>query len=628
MQRFAWIVGLGLMAGAVLQRPLGAQVKDTIPKRRDTTLTMPLPLRADSLLRDSLAKIARRDSLRAAIRRDSIKAPLAHAELPNDLEIGRRLHWNRDSLSATGAVTVADLLERVPGLTTLHAGWISAPVVGAYLGDVRRVRVFYDGAEMTALDPRGQGVLDLTQVSLWSAEDAVVEQGPEEVRVYLRSWRVRSTTPVTRTDVSTGDQQTNLYRGFFGRRLDNGAAVQFGAQQYGTTPPSVFGNSADQLGLLARIGWAKRNWSADAFATRTNRHRGGIFGEQLGDSIPSVESTRSDAYVRVGYADADASPLWAQLLAVASKYGYTGIRTVPTVNLHTAADSALAAASLDTSVARSQYIATVGTVRGPLRLSVTERLFSSGGKSISTPSARASFVLSRLGVSAFSEGKSADSIARSDVTAQLTPLSFITVLAGVGRTTDRRIQDSTFSATYMRGQVGLRIHNLWLLGGVIRRDSLRLSPPHVFDTLFTAVREGLATGATAGIRGQLWRLINADVSAVRWNDSLGFYRPRYQTRSELFIRSNFLRRFPTNDFGLTASVVHEYRSGVRFPNAETGVTSVAGYRTISTLLEIRILTATVSWQFRNVLGERYSQVPTFIMPRQTNFYGVRWEFFN
>ena len=55
---------------------------------------------------------------------------------------------------------------------------------------------------------------------------------------------------------------------------------------------------------------------------------------------------------------------------------------------------------------------------------------------------------------------------------------------------------------------------------------------------------------------------------------------------------------------------------------------VLKYRTISTLVEIRIMTATISWQFRNFLGERYSQVPTFILPRQTNFYGVRWEFFN
>jgi hypothetical protein len=64
---------------------------------------------------------------------------------------------------------------------------------------------------------------------------------------------------------------------------------------------------------------------------------------------------------------------------------------------------------------------------------------------------------------------------------------------------------------------------------------------------------------------------------------------------------------------------------VNFPTGTT-VTTMPGYRTISSLLEIRILNATVSWQFRNLLGERYSQVPGYVMPRQTNFYGVRWAF--
>jgi hypothetical protein len=170
-----------------------------------------------------------------------------------DHEVARRLHWFGDSLFATGALTVADLLERVPGLSTLRTGWVAAPSVAAYLGDIQRVRVFYDGFEMLALDPRSRGVLDLSKINLWSAEEVWIEQSPEEVRVYLRSWRVYHTIPETRADINTGDQQTNLYRGFFGRRFHNGG-IQFGAQQYGTTPPSVFGTSNDQLGLIGRGG--------------------------------------------------------------------------------------------------------------------------------------------------------------------------------------------------------------------------------------------------------------------------------------------------------------------------------------------------------------------------------------
>ena len=53
-----------------------------------------------------------------------------------------------------------------------------------------------------------------------------------------------------------------------------------------------------------------------------------------------------------------------------------------------------------------------------------------------------------------------------------------------------------------------------------------------------------------------------------------------------------------------------------------------GFRALAFRLEIRIQTAVVSYQFRNLLQEKYAQVPGFFMPRQTQFYGVRWEFWN
>jgi hypothetical protein len=53
-----------------------------------------------------------------------------------------------------------------------------------------------------------------------------------------------------------------------------------------------------------------------------------------------------------------------------------------------------------------------------------------------------------------------------------------------------------------------------------------------------------------------------------------------------------------------------------------------GYRTVSTLIEIRILQAKLFWNLRNILGERYQLVPGYQLPRITNLYGVRWEFWN
>ena len=626
------VIGLGLLAGAVLHAPLGAQVIDTIkpkvPAPPDTA-KKPAPTRADSL-RDSLF---RADSIRRArIRADSIKSPIAHAEVPQELSIARRLYWPRDSLFATGALTVADLLERIPGLSTYRGGWLPPPQEASYLGDLRRVRVFYDGYEMISIDPRTGGILDLTQINLWSAEDAAIEQTADEIRVYLRSWRVRNTHTETRTDVSTGDQQTNLYRGFFGKRLNNGGAFQFGAQQYGTTPPSQFGGSSDQVGVVLRAGWAKQKWSIDGFGNRIGRHRGEIIGETSfevpGDSIPQTSSTRTDGYLRIAYGDPDADRGWGQVMAVGSRYIYTGVRTRLLGIPATAAESALAIAPLDTSRFLTQYVATAGTVQGPFRASGTARVFASGGETIFAPAARASFTTERVSVSGYAEAKSADSIARGDVTVRLQPFPFISLLGSAAHAVDYRgVSKSGVPTTYLRGEAGVRIQDLWLIGGVLRRDSALLAPAKEYDTSYIAQRAPGATGFEAAIRGKIWGPLGADVYGIRWNDSTGAYRPQYQSRAELYVRTNLAKRFPTNDFGLMASVIHEYRSNVHFPSLVSSQPSMGtGFRTLSLLLEIRVLSATVSWQFRNMLGERYSEIGGFIMPRQMNFYGVRWSF--
>ncbi len=637
MRRALLVIGLGLLAGAVLHppAPLGAQVIDTlkpkVPLPADSTKRR-LLTRADTVA-DSLYRV---DSLRRArIRADSIKAPIAHAESPPEYSVGRRMYWSRDSLAATGALTVADLLERVVGVTTFRGGWLPPPMNAAYLGDVRRVRVFIDGFEWISLDPRSGSIPDLTQMNLWAMEDATVEQTADEVRVYLRTWRVRNTHPETRTDVSTGDQATNLYRGFLGVRLDNGAAFQFAAQQYGSTPPGQFGSSSDQVGIVTRAGWAKHKWSVDFLGTRVGQHRGEIIGEQSfdvqGDSIPETSSTRSDAYVRVAYGDPDIDWVWAQVQAVASQYRYTGFRTFTTLPITsvppTAADSALLTTSLDTNKYMKQYIATGGTVLGPFHASATARVFASAGHTIFAPAARASFTTGIVDISAYAEAKSADSIARADVTVRLTPLPFISLLGSAARSLDTRTPDSGAVTQYLRGEAGLRIMDLWFIGGILWRDSVRLAPALVFDTSYVLQQARPATGYEAAIRGRIWKFLQADAYAIRWNDSTGAYRPQYQTREELFVRTNLIDKFPTNDFGLTASLIHEYRSDAHFPSLPSIQPAIGtGYRTLGLLLEIRIASATISWQFRNMLGERYSEIGGFIMPRQVNFYGVRWSF--
>ena len=586
---------------------------DTITVRRDTSakrdttkeLRVPIPPGADSLLRP--------DSARAVVR-DTIKAPLTTAEAPVLADPTGSFIWDRRDLFSTGALTVQDLLERVPGVTSFRSNWISEPMIGAFLGDPGRVRVFLDGLELEELDPRMHGVWDLTQIPLWALDDIRIERGASEIRIYMRSWRVDRTTPYSRTDIYTGDQNTNLYRGLFGRRYQHGEALQVAGQQYGTNPGRN-SESSDQLGVLVRVGIARKRWSADALLLRGDRDRGRTFTDPRSDTIPAMQSTRSDAYARVGWGNPNQGA-WVQGIASASKFAYGGQKATTS-----------AAAVADTTRYRAQYVLTGGYGLGPLHASLTQRFRAGLFRRVANPSARLGFETRFLTFSVLGEGRDLDSTRRIEASAVVRPLSFVFLSGAIGSEQPLFAPDSLPGAKFMRGEAGLRVHDLWLSGGAIRREAVLLDAPTIFRRRTLPIAEATAQGAFATIRGRVWKAIYADAQGIAWNDSGSFYRPKYQARSELYISTSLIDRFPSGNFHLLASAVHEYRSSSLWPDS-SGAIRLGGYRTISTLLQVRILLADVFWNFRNILGERYDQIPGYRLPRMTSIYGVRWEFWN
>ena len=144
VERTLLVLGLGALAGAVLPESSRAQVpvrRDTVAGRRDTmptrvdstrvprrpvgrdTILVPLPPRADSVPRGDTTRAAKPKT--AA---DTIKAPITRTPMPVILDIGAPRIYDRAALFATGALTVTDLLSRVPGLTELTTGWLGAPI--------------------------------------------------------------------------------------------------------------------------------------------------------------------------------------------------------------------------------------------------------------------------------------------------------------------------------------------------------------------------------------------------------------------------------------------------------------------------------------------------------------------
>ena len=630
------LLGAGLLAGAVLPAAARAQRPDTTRARPDTA-AIPIPPRPDSLLADT----TRRDTTRVV--RDSIQAPFATAPMPPLAGDVETYVWDRASIFTSGAQTLTDLLQRVPGVTDFRAGWLLTPEQVSYAGAFGRVRIFYDGIELDPLDARtarapvgvegagANGPTDLATIELWPLEQVAVERGATELRVHLRSWRVRSTTPDTRTDIATGEPNTNQFRGFFGRRFENGAGVQFGFQQLSTGQASI-GGDGDQLGLVARVGWASRTWSVDAYATRSRRVRADLqsFNDDEGFApVPGIEDARMLGYVRLGFRDPLQSGLWAQLVAASDSYDESSDRREATALIPR--DTA------DTSRSRAQYVASAGWNLGALRLEGTGRLRAERGERWFSPAVRAALARGWWAAEAYAERSAHDSTQRVDAAVRVAPLSFLWAAAALSRSTPTGDEDGRESLTGLRGEVGLRVRRASLFGGVISRDGGVTGAPVVFEPRLLETTTGRVTGLFGGIRGRVYRDVSADVLFTRWDqgDEGLLFQPQYELRGELQLDTRWLSRFPSGEFGVRAAVIADYRSDVRFLRESDDPAQTAGevWTTLGTtdltgLLEIRIQEATLFFQSRNLFSLEYELVPGLRMPRQFLLYGVRWQFWN
>ena len=632
-----------LLAGALAPAGASAQrtVRDTVStQRRDTSVTQPRDTTAQSDTTRSAvdtvrapADTSRRsaaplpsDTLSDTTRvpKDTIKAPLAHAERPPLVGSIIEYHWDRDSIFASGALTLGDLLGRIPGVTQLRSGWLGSPEFASYMGNAARVRIFYDGVELDSFDPRNGGVPDMTEVPLWSLEDISVERGANELRVYLRSWSITHTATNTRIDVMTGDQGTNLYHAFYGKRFGNGVALQLGGQQYGTSESTTLGGGSD-LALMGRLGWARGRWSLDAFGARSSRTRDEQVPQRsVTGGVPQQERTRTDAYVRGGYGDPDSTGGWAQLMVASQKFDeHTPFRTQPLP--FAAPDGA------DTTRSGTQYVATAGFNRGHLRLSAAERYHALDSVNVNAISGRVSFVHPIMSLSLYAEYRGPDTASVEEASARFTPVDFLAISGTAARRHGGR--DGT-DAVDLRGEVGARIGRLWLAGGVMRRGEETLPALIAFDTSFAPVHEAAVTGIYGSARGKIYKDLGVDVYGVRWNNS-GFYRPQMQSREELYLQTDWLTRFPSGDFGFLGSIAHEYRQTTYFPSVESSggqaTTTVPAFNSnvLVTRIEVRIQSAVIFWNATfGISPPIYEYVPGMLQPRQRQLYGVRWQFWN
>jgi hypothetical protein len=417
-------------------------------------------------------------------------------------------------------------------------------------------------------------------------------------------------------DIATGNEDTNLYRGFYGKRFDNGGALQFAGQQYGVRS-TRFAGSGDALSLLSRVGIARKGWSVDAFANRTHATRDIQRPTTGRPPVLSLDATHTNAYVRaaVGH-QVDGGP-WAQVTAASLSFkGTTGPNR--SVGVTSQPDT------LERRRSETQYLASAGYTLGPARLEVEDRLRSLLGSRYNSYSGRLDVAIPFATLSGFAERDGFRGETNVDGGVRLQPLSFIALAASVGRSSSSLRSPS--AGTSVRWEAALKVFGPWVSVGSITADKIAGVAPIVYDTLFLPAPSASITARTASIRGPIGFGFGIDAWITQLDQNAP-YQPRYQSRSELNFANNFMSRFKRGDFELRAAGVYEYRGPVTFPLA-SGDLRTPPAKTLSALLEIRIMRAVVSYQQRNILGYQYQVIPGFEMPRVLAIYGVRWEFWN
>ncbi len=627
LARVARALALGLSVCAVAPLSAQARVDSTTPSAADTAKARRA---AEDSVRNALAQ-ARVDSIYRARLIDTLKAPLAHFERPDQAELSERLRFSREAILQSGAVNLADLLDRVPGVTTFRSRWLAGMHAAAYNGDFGRVRIFFDGIERDPIEARNGGTLDLTDIPIWNLDEIVVERVAGEVRVWLRGWTVRRTTAYTRVDIVTGDLNTNGFRGIFARRFGNGLSLQFVGQQMATQSGrvSAFTTSETSRGagdgdvkfVDMRLGWARGRFTADVHGIAMSRVRDPQTAREGFTDLPAYRGARREGYARLAYGDS-ARGFWTQAIVGALTTRLQGIAGVVDEGDTSVVNS-------DTLRTRTQQLFVAGYRARGWHVSLLDRVRPVAGTVFHAPAIRAGLGNARLGLAAYGERRGLDSLTQVDLSAWARPTSWLRMVASQSRRTpDDDTLRTPLSST--RAEVALRLGRLWFGGGVVREGATEYASPVMLGAPETLVPTVATTGVVGSVRGALYKDIHLETQVIRW-DVPQFSRPRMSVRNEIALVSNWLSRFPKGQFTINARVIHDVRDPVPFYwTSSAGPTQRVAddAQVVTAQLEIRIQSASIFYQYRNLTGRAYEQIPGLTMPPAVQIYGVRWEFWN
>lgn len=143
--------------------------------------------------------------------------------------------WDREEILASKAVTLAELLEEIPGTVPLRGGDYGLPVAVSVFGaGGGRIKVFRDGIEVVPLEG---SVVDLARIGLAGLRAIRVVRAVGELEIHVESVLAEGGRPYSLVEAGTGDLNTNVFRGTFSHPRALGGVVALTMERVDTRGP-------------------------------------------------------------------------------------------------------------------------------------------------------------------------------------------------------------------------------------------------------------------------------------------------------------------------------------------------------------------------------------------------------
>jgi len=528
--------------------------------------------------------------------------------------------FDRDALWFSGALTLGELLQRIPGAMLVRAGWFGRAEVIHYAGQgASSVSLVLDGFDLDPIGADSTG-LDLSQIDLGLLRRVEVEVLPSQLRVYLFTDGQAVRKARTETSFATGDASTSSYLIRYLNRWKNGTGLGLGVNYLGTNGAVTSPGRSSELGV-----WLKGSWMpAPRFGVEyqllslsVNRDSFGLV-DPTGQPVapPIGKSHRTDLFFR-GFIASRADGMGLRFDALVGSTSYSDTSKALDRN----ALQGAAIASYRAGHWSSELTARVRDTPTPVEIELR------GAASPLAPLTLSGYLLSRAHLAGRQSREAA-------LEAEFRPWRALT-LHGAVRARDEVaapviLTDTAQRVTDLAAGVALATRPFDLDLTYTRHGAF--APP-VYGAFGKVVPAYPALGvqtatATFALRPTAYLTLSG------WyrhplDRSSSAYEPPHHSRIWATFRSRLLPILRRGAFDFVAEgAVEGWSHGALGADASGAPIVLKGATALDWRLEMRLLGAALFWTFRNADIERYYVVPGAFMPRAIQRYGVRWEFTN